>query len=64
MQERIRQLEGVFEIESGNSGTRITVMLPITGAKPVSERDSNRGDTELTDTTKEIPIAGEENNLC
>jgi len=51
MQERIRQLEGVLEIESGDSGTRITVVLPIGGPKPVSEHDSNRGNTELTDTT-------------
>ena len=63
MQERIRQLEGVLEIESGDSGTRITVMLPIRGAKLVSEHDTNPGNTELTDTTKENPIAGEQNNL-
>jgi signal transduction histidine kinase len=63
MQERIRQLEGVLEIESGDSGTRITVMLPIRDAKLVSEHDSNRGNTELTDTTKENPIAGEQDNL-
>ena len=63
MQERIRQLEGVLEIESGDSGTRITVMLPIRDAKLVSEHDSNQGNTELTDTTKENPIAGEQNNL-
>jgi hypothetical protein len=56
-------LEGVLEIESGDSGTRITVMLPIRDAKLVSEHDSNQGNTELTDTTKENPIAGEQNNL-
>ena len=41
MRERIRQLEGVLEVESGDSGTRITATLPIAGAKPVSEHDSN-----------------------
>jgi signal transduction histidine kinase len=59
MQERIRQLEGVLEIESGDSGTRITATLPIVGAKPVSEHDSNRGNVKLTDTTAENPIPGE-----
>jgi len=59
MQERVRQLEGLLEIESGNNGTRITVMLPIGGAKPVSGHDSNRGNIELTDTTAENPKPGE-----
>lgn len=53
MQERIRQLEGLLKIESGDSGTRITVILPIGSAKLGSERDSNRGNTELTDTSTE-----------
>jgi signal transduction histidine kinase len=59
MQERIRQLEGLFEIESGASGTRITVILLIGDAKLGSVQDGNRGNTELTDTSTENLIAGE-----
>jgi len=59
MQERIRQLEGVLKIESGDSGTSITVMLPIGGAELVSEHDSKSGNTELKNTSSDSSIAGE-----
>jgi signal transduction histidine kinase len=54
MQERIRQLEGLLKIESGDSGTRITVMLPIGGANSVSGHDSNLGNTELKNISSDI----------
>ena len=55
IQERVRQLEGVLEIESGDSGTCITVMLPIGSAKPASDHDSNGRSTELTDSSSGNP---------
>jgi len=51
MQERIRQLEGVLEIESGDGGTCITVMLPIGSAKLASEHDSDGRSPELADSS-------------
>jgi len=38
MQERLRQFEGKMNIESGSSGTRIIVTIPIPKATPSAEQ--------------------------
>ena len=41
MQERLRQFEGTMNIESGSSGTRIFVTIPIPKTTPSEERDED-----------------------
>jgi signal transduction histidine kinase len=59
MRERMRQLGGRVEIESGDNGTCINATIPIGDAKLVCEHDSNHGDTDVRRASSEHPIINE-----
>ncbi len=59
MRERVRQLGGRLEIESGNDGTSIKAMLPIGDDRLRSEHDNNLGDTDGAQASSESPVTRE-----
>jgi signal transduction histidine kinase len=56
MRERMRQLGGRLEIESGDDGTCIKATLPIAGANPY---DHNHGDTDVRRARSEYRVVSE-----
>jgi signal transduction histidine kinase len=59
MRERMRQLGGRLEIESGDDGTCIKATLPIAGANAFCEHDHNHGDTEVRRARSEYRVISE-----
>ncbi len=59
MRERMRQLGGRLEIESGDDGTCIKATLPIAGANPFCEHDHNHGDTDVRRARSEYRVISE-----
>jgi signal transduction histidine kinase len=53
MRERVRQLGGQLQIDSGDSGTSLTATLPILGTTPVPEQSNDRPEADSRVVSKE-----------
>jgi signal transduction histidine kinase len=53
MRERVRQLKGQLQIDSGDNGTSLTATLPILSTTPGPEQSNEGGDTDSSVVSKE-----------
>jgi len=59
MRERVRQLGGQLQIESGDKGTLLRAALPVPDAIPVPEHESGRGDADAVRASSKNTVVNE-----